>query len=71
VHWALDMVVQAVQGGELSVAKVAFIGSSVPRSVCGKRLDVGVSGEGEHRTGDDVFAVELVDHVVELLTVEA
>jgi hypothetical protein len=38
------MVVEAVQGGELSVAKVAFLGSSVPRSVCGKRLDIGVSG---------------------------
>lgn len=65
------MVVQAIQGIELSSAEVAFVGFSIPRPICGDGFDVRVAGEGDHRASDDVVAIELADHMVDLLAVEA
>jgi hypothetical protein len=71
MHRALDVVVQAVEGGELSGAEVAFVGLSVPGAFRGDGFDVRVTGESDHRAGDDVVAIKFVDHVVDLLAIEA
>lgn len=71
MHRALDVVVQPVEGGELSGAEVAFVGLSVPGAFRGDGFDVRVTGESDHRAGDDVVAIKFVDHVVDLLAIEA
>jgi hypothetical protein len=70
MHGTSDMVVQAVEGGELFGAEVAFVGLAIPGTLCGDVFDVGMTREGQHRAGNDIVAVELVDHVVDLLAVE-
>jgi hypothetical protein len=71
MHRALDVVVQAVEGSELSGAEVAFVGLPVPGAFRGDGFDVRVAGESDHRAGDDVVAIECMDHVVNLLAIEA
>jgi len=65
------MAVQALEGVELSRTEIAFIGIAIPGSFGGNGLDVVVSGKGDHWTRNDVVAVELVDHAVDFLAVEA
>jgi hypothetical protein len=64
------MAVQASKGAELFRAEIAFIRCSVPGTVRGNSLDVVVARKGDHRAGDDVVAVELLDELVDLLAVE-
>ena len=60
------MVVQAIEGVELSGAEVAFVGLAVPGALCGDGFDIGVAVESDHGAGNDVVAVELANHVVDL-----
>ena len=71
MYGTLDMVVQTVEGSELSCAEIAFVGPSIPGAIRGNGLDVGISGECDHRTGDDIIAIELVDHMIDFLAIEA
>ncbi len=65
------MVVQAVEGSELSCAQIAFVGLAIPGANRGNGLDVRISGESDHRMSDDIIAVEFVDHMIDFLTIEA
>lgn len=55
----------------MSGAEVAFVGLSVPGAFRGDGFDVRVTGESDHRAGDDVVTIKFVDHVVDLLAIEA
>jgi hypothetical protein len=70
VHWALDVIVQAVVGSELFGTEVAFLGLSVLGVFYCDSFDVEVTGQSDHGAGDDIIAVELVDHVVYFLAIE-
>ncbi len=71
MYRTLDMVIQTVEGSKLSRAEIAFVGPSIPGAIRGNSLHVRISGETDHRTGDDIVAVELVDHTIDLLAIEA
>lgn len=65
------MIVQTVEGSELSRAEIAFVGPSIPGAIRGDGLDVRISGECDHGTGDNIITVELVDHMIDFLAIEA
>ena len=65
------MVIQTVEGSEFSCAEIASVGSSIPGAIRGNGLHVRISGETNHRTGDDIVAIELVDHLIDFLAIEA
>jgi hypothetical protein len=71
MYRTLDMVIQTVEGSELSCAEIAFVGPSIPGAIRGNGLHVRISGETNHRTGDDIVAIELVDHLIDFLAIEA
>jgi hypothetical protein len=71
MYRALDMIIQTVEGSKLSCAQIAFVGSAIPGANRGNGLDVGISGESDHGTGDDIVAVKLLDHVIDFLAIEA
>jgi hypothetical protein len=70
VYWALDMIVQSIEGAEFSGTEVAFVSLSVPSPLGGNVFERGITREADHRAGDDVVAVELADHVIDFLAVE-
>jgi hypothetical protein len=64
------MIVQAVEGAELLGTEVTFKGTPVPSPLSCDCLDVVVSRHCDHWSRNDVVSVELLDHVIDLLSVQ-
>ena len=71
MYRTLDMVIQTVEGSKLSRAEITFVGPSIPGAIRGNSLHGRISGETDHRTGDDIVAVEVLDHTVDFLAIKA
>ncbi len=64
------MIIQAVQGAEFPRAEVAFEGVPVPSPLSCDCLDGVVPRHCDHWSCDDVVSVKLLDHVIDLLSIQ-
>lgn len=65
------MTIKPTKGDKLSITEISFIGLSVSGALCNDILGMRIAGERGHGAGYDVVAIKLMDHCVELLTIEA
>jgi len=64
------MLIQAIQGVEFPIAKIALVAMSIPRSSRSQCLPTITSRHGNHRSRNDISMIESADQFVDFLASE-